>query len=127
MFAATLLLALNFAAAAQVHPCDAVLAVNPALNSPVVGGFCHDSTLPITSQLYVDGAMVWTGVPTLVVGPNAQGYAYYESPQVAVAKGAHKGTVIVINADGTSVVSDPFDFSVKGVGKPIKVRFRSGG
>lgn len=97
---------------AQTHPCDVPPVQNPNLTSPVKVTFCHPfnkdtggNPITVTAfNVYLDS----TAAPPVFVGPmtpigsaNATGLFYFESPTIAVLRGAHVFFVSATLAGGS--------------------------
>lgn len=110
----------------QVHPCDAVLPVNPSVVSPVVAGFCSQDPALASVRVFFDStsAAVWVGAPARLTGVNSQGDYYYETPPLPVLKGAHVAFVDISN--GTQPLSTGYAFTVVSKGQANKVRIKGG-
>lgn len=109
----------------QTHPCD-VTPQPVQTKSGFTVGACHSgkdedgnpATLTAV-KVFIDGTLVRTATPAASGAPNATGLTYYTIANVAASRGSHTLTVTVVSADGESVPSDPYTFSVVG-GKPAK-------
>ena len=107
--------------AAQTHPCDVAVPVNPNLTSPVKTGFCHsgkdtdgNSTIITAFEVSIDGFVVFTGMLAPVGVPTADGRTYYESAPLVVSKGSHTVRVSAISAEGEGAQSVAYSFVVVG-------------